>query len=105
MKTNSYKDYLGFSAVDTLPRLENAAGVQDYIKHLPKSIFVPVVGPDGEVDLQEHCEAGEGTTKETADKPPTSNNNGVPNGSYMQGLYGTEADGDLGRVRWTCEIF
>ena len=40
---------LAVLSIDTLPRLEtHAAGVEDYMKHLSKSIFVPVVGPSGE---------------------------------------------------------
>lgn len=48
---------------------------------------------------------GASTVHWIAAKPPTSNNNGAPNGSYMQGLYGTQKQtvilvGHDGRVKY-----
>lgn len=109
-------------SVDTLPRLNDAAGVEDYIKHMPKSIFVPVVGPNGggegettasgmkpsqtttEVEVQERRKE-DGKEKEAENVTVLPDSNGKLNGAYMQGLYGTQKQtvilvGYDGRVRY-----
>lgn len=92
---------LGVLSADTLPRLsEENASVDAYIKHLRKSIFVPVIGTEEDPGRAEE-ETAAADVEDTQEKPAA---NGL-NQNYSTGPYGTQKQTILlarpdGRVRY-----
>lgn len=104
---------LGVLSVDTLPRLEDGAELEDYIEHLPKSIFVPVIGRKNgdeeekkkEKETEKEALVQVQQCKDETDHVLPPKADGKPNRAYMQGLYGTQKQtvvfvGYDGRVRY-----
>jgi len=79
---------LGVLSTDTLPRLADGAGLETYINHLRKSIFVPVIGGQDEVDRA----ADEVAAGQVPDKVGvlTNGDGSLDQKAYMRGLYGTQ---------------
>lgn len=92
---------LGVLSADTLPRLsEENTSVDAYIKHLRKSIFVPVIGTEEDPGREEE-ETAAADVEDTQKKPAA---NGL-NQNYSTGPYGTQKQTILlarpdGRVRY-----
>lgn len=92
---------LGVLSTDTLPRLPEGTNVDTYIQHLRKSIFVPVIGADG--DANQVAEDTAAATVEDELKQPQTN--GPLDQNYSAGPYGTQRQTILlarsdGRVRY-----
>lgn len=89
-------------STDTLPRLPGEdSSVDSYIKYLRKSIFVPVIGAEGEAG-QDAEETAAASVEDKLNQTPT---NGALDPSYSSGLYGTQKQTILlakpdGRVRY-----
>ncbi|KAB8078791.1 NRDE protein-domain-containing protein [Aspergillus leporis] len=94
---------LGVLSVDTLPRLDSGAVAQEYIPHLPQSVFIPPIGRDKEAQANG---AGVSVTENEDGSPaPPSTPEGAPNHVYLEGLYATQKQtvilvGFDGRVRY-----
>ncbi|KAE8143060.1 NRDE protein-domain-containing protein [Aspergillus pseudotamarii] len=94
---------LGVLSVDTLPRLSNDAGVQEYIPHLPRSVFIPPIGRDTQARDEAELPAKQDKREESPVLPSTPE--GTPNRAYLEGLYATQKQtvilvGFDGRVRF-----
>lgn len=88
-------------SADTLPRLDGGAGVQEYIPHLPHSVFIPPIGRDKEAQVDEV--RSQDKREESPVLPSTPE--GTPNHAYLEGLYATQKQtvvlvGLDGRVRY-----
>lgn len=73
-------------STDTLPRLEEGAGMETYINLLRHSIFIPALGEREEENLSAD-EIAAARLKETIDVVQGEGTDHIP---YMSGLYGTQ---------------
>ncbi|KAF3389546.1 Uncharacterized protein F1880_003224 [Penicillium rolfsii] len=92
---------LGVLSKDTLPRLPEGTDVETYIQHLRKSIFVPVIG--AEDDVNQVAEDTAAARVEDEMKQPQTN--GPLDQNYSSGPYGTQKQTIIlarpdGRVRY-----
>jgi uncharacterized protein with NRDE domain len=92
---------LGVLSKDTLPRLPEGTSVETYIQHLRKSIFVPVIG--AEDDVNQAAEDAAAARVEDEIKQPQVN--GPLDQNYSSGPYGTQKQTIIlarpdGRVRY-----
>ena len=87
-------------STDSLPRLsEEEATIEEYIHHLHKTIFVPIIGAPNDDQAAEKIAAAR--VEDEANTPT----NGPPDQSYTCGSYGTQKQTVLlaradGRVRY-----
>lgn len=73
-------------STDTLPRIEDGAGMETYINLLRHSIFVPVLGEE-EAQKRAADEIAAARLREKIDVVPEEE---VDHNQYMSGLYGTQ---------------
>ncbi|KAJ5915181.1 hypothetical protein N7454_011293 [Penicillium verhagenii] len=90
-------------SVDTLPRLPESENnsIDNYVQHLRKSIFIPVIGRKDDINRAAKTTAAAQVTDE-ANKPPANQPLGL---DYSSGPYGTQKQTVLlakpdGRVRY-----
>lgn len=92
---------LGVLSTDTLPRLPDGTNVDTYLPHLRKSIFVPIIGAEDDVNQASDDIAAARVEDET--KQPQID--GSLDRNYSTGLYGTQRQTVIlarpdGRVRY-----
>jgi uncharacterized protein with NRDE domain len=92
---------LGVLSTDTLPRLPEGTNVDTYIPHLRKSIFVPVIGAEDDINRTAEDVAAAGVEDEMK-QPQTI---GPLDQNYSTGLYGTQRQTIIlarpdGRIRY-----
>lgn len=94
--------FLGVLSTDTLPRLPEGSSTETYIPNLRKSIFIPAIGAESQVERG----ADEIAAACVEDKVKVDDaSKDAANPAYMQGAYGTQKQTVLlvredGRVRY-----
>lgn len=74
---------------DTLPRFPEGSTTETYIPHLRKSIFIPIIGAESQVERAPDDEVAAACVEDEVEVDNLASKD-APDPSYMQGAYGTQ---------------